>query len=233
MSLLSLPIRGSTPNSKFPLSLFHRSMLTKWLQTSRSCTSTFRPSSSIPSNGISFTPWTVRCPSRTSKLGTLCGWTLETSRQSVPRRNWTITSLVHFQLLRWSHLMQSDWVYHLHSSTYTQSFMSHFSNLNSQVRFPTTSMTCHHHWRLTTQMNTRLDRSLTARSIVAERDLASCTLSSGLASTTPRSPPAGSLRNTCGMPLILSGHSTRPILISPSLNRLNFVVFTQLILDQS
>src|SRR6266481_696056 len=218
MSLLSSPIRGSTPNSKFPSSLFHRSMLTKWLQTSRSCTSTFRASSSIPSSGISFTPWTVDCPSRTSKSGTLCGWTLETSRQSVPRRNWTITSSVHFQLWRWSHLMQSDWVYHLHSSTYTQSFMSHFSSLNSQVRFPTASMTHLCHWRLTTLMNMRSDGSSTAKSIVAEKDPAYCTWSSGLASTTPRSPPAGSLRNTCGMPLTLSGHSTRPIPISPSLN---------------
>src|SRR6266481_5712501 len=98
MSLLSSPTRGSTPNSKFPSSLFCWSMLTKWLQTSKSCTSTFRASSSIPSSSISFTPWTVNCPSRTSKSETLCGWTLETSRQSIPRRNWTIASSVHFQL---------------------------------------------------------------------------------------------------------------------------------------
>src|SRR6266481_6067702 len=141
MSLLSLPRRGSTPNSKCPSSLFHWSMLTKRLQTSRSCTSTFRPSFSIPSSGMSFTPWTVDCPFQNSKSETLSGWTPETSKPSIPRRNWTIASSVHFQLWRWSHPMQSDWVYHLHSSTYTQSFISHVSSLNSQVQFPTASTT--------------------------------------------------------------------------------------------
>src|SRR6266481_6365292 len=113
--------------------------------------------------------------------------------------------------------MLSDWVYHLHSSAYTQSFMSHFSSLNSQVQFPTALMTHLCHWRLMTLTNTKSNGSWTARLIVAEKDLASCTSLSGLASITCWIPPAGSLRNTCGMPLTLSGHSTRPIPISPSL----------------
>src|SRR6266481_9286129 len=101
--------------------------------------------------------------------------------------------------------MQCDWVYHWHSSAYTQSFMSHFSSLNSQVQFPSALTTHLRHWRLMTLTNMKSNESWTARLIITEKDLAFCTSLSSLALITHQSPPAGSWRNTCGMPLTLSG----------------------------
>src|SRR6266481_943994 len=162
MSPLSLPTRGSIPISKCPSSLFRQSMLMKWLKISRNCTSTFRPSSSTQSSGTRFTLWTVDCPSRTSKLETLSGWTPGTSRPNAPRRNWTIASQARSQSSKQSPHMQSDSVYPSHSSAYTRFSMSHSFSWNSQVRSPTASTTLHLHWRLTTLTNTRLDESSTA-----------------------------------------------------------------------
>src|SRR6266481_9819594 len=78
----------------------------------------------------------------------------------------------------------------------------------------------------TTQTNMKFRGFWIAKSTAAERARVLSTWWSGRVLITPRNQRVGNLRKTCGMPLILSGHSTDHTPISQNPPALLFIFFT-------
>src|SRR6266481_9706812 len=77
-----------------------------------------------------------------------------------------------------------------------------------------------------TQMNMKFRGFWIVKLTAAERAWVLSTWWSGWVLITPQNQRVGNLRKTCGMPLILSGHSTDHIPISQNLPDLLFIFFT-------